>query len=221
VVFEKVVASRRNLGLPFLEYLIVRHRIQDAAEVAGWIAQNREPANRDALLDYVDAAIDAGETAAAWRVRNRFEGAQPLLGNGDFAAPLLNRGFDWRIAVGDGIAVARTQVGVPALSIEFSGREPESCELLKHALALESGAWYVMRFDYRTVDLSAHTGVSWRMGTAPEAALDASAAWKRQEWHFRALGGAELSLTYRRAPGTTRAEGQLFLRNARIDAAPL
>jgi hypothetical protein len=224
-VFENVVAPRRDLDLPFLEYLIARHRIRDAQEIAVRIAHDRAPASRDAVLDYIDAAIDAGETAAAWRVRSQLAGAQPLLSNGDFAAPLLNRGFDWKIAAADGIAVARTEDGGPALSIEFSGREPESCELLRQALALEPGARYVLRFEYRTVELPEHTGVSWRLGTAaeaaPEAGLVASAAWKSQDWNFRAAGPAELGLTYRRTPGSTRAEGQLFLRNARIDAAPL
>ena len=220
-VFEKVVAPRPGLDLPFLEYLIARHRIPDAAEVAARLARDPSPASRDAVLDYMDAAIDAGETVAAWRVGNQLGGAQPLLGNGDFAGPLLNRGFDWKTIGPDGISVARTEDRGPALSIEFSGREPESCDLLKHALPLEPGAMYVMRFDYRTVELSLHTGISWRLGSASQAALDASAAWKRQEWRFRAPDAADLTLTYRRTPGNTRAEGQLFLRNARIDAAPL
>jgi hypothetical protein len=220
-VFEEVVAPRRDLGLPFLEYLIASHRIQDAAEVAGRIASDRAPASHDALLDYMDAAIDAGETTAAWRVQNQFAGAQPLLLDGDFAGPLFNRGFDWKIAAADGIGVARTRDGGPALSIEFSGREPESCELLSHVVALEAGVMYVMRFDYRTVALSGDTGVSWRLGTASAVALDASPGWKRQEWYFRAVDAADLKLAYQRAPGSIRAEGQLFLRNARIDLAPL
>jgi hypothetical protein len=220
-VLEKVVTPQRALELPFLEYLIARHRIHDAAEVAVRIARDRSPIANEALMDYIDAAIDAGETAQAWRVRSQFAGAQPLLVNGDFAGPLLNRGFEWKIAAADGISVARTQDGGPALATEFSGRETESCELLSHALALKAGAMYVMRFDYRTVDLPAHTGVSWRLGAGREFALDASAGWNPEEWRFRADGAGNLTLAYHRAPGSTRAEGRLFLRNARIDAAPL
>jgi O-antigen ligase len=221
-VFEKVVAPRQDLDLPFLEYLIARHRIRDAAEVAGRIAHDRSPTARDELLDYIDAAIDAGETAQAWRVRNQFpaNGPNPVLVNGDFAGPLLNRAFDWKIPATDGVIVARTQDSGPAVAIEFSGREPESCELLNHTLALEAGAMYVMRFDYRTVQLAAHTGISWVLG-AGRVPLDASVGWKTEEWRFRATGPGNLVLTYRRSPGSTRAEGRLFLRKAQIDAAPL
>jgi hypothetical protein len=142
--------------------------------------------------------------------------------NGDFASPLLNRGFDWKVTDNSGIGIARTQDGGSALSLDFSGREAESCELLSHPVALEPGALYVMHFDYRTVDLSPHTGVSWRLGTGSAFALDASADWKRAEWQFRAVGPRNLKLIYQRIPGSTRAEGRLFLRNARIElAAPI
>jgi hypothetical protein len=177
--------------------------------------------DREALLEYIDAAIRSGETGAAWRVQSVLFGEPPLLVNGDFATPLLNRGFDWKPAATAGVGVARTQDRGPALAIEFSGREPESCELLSHALALRPGTAYVLRFEYRTVDFLANSGISWRLGNQMGAALAASAGWKQQEWRFRAATQSNLELVYGRAPGTMRAEGRLFLRNARIEAAPL
>lgn len=225
-VFERVVAQQPRLQLPFLNYLVFRHRIADAVEVAEQLALSRQPAAPDAvqvnhaLDDYVDAAIEAGETTSAWRIQGQLAVARPLLVNGDFAGPLSNRGFDWKAATAEGIGMARTQDHGPVLSIELSGSERESCELLSHVLVLEPGASYIMRFDYRTVDFPTHTGVSWQLGDEI-AGIEAAVDWKHEEWRFQATDARSLELVYRRTPGGTRAEGRLFLRNARIDRAPL
>jgi O-antigen ligase len=219
-VFAKLVNAYPALEAPFLDYLLVRHRIHEATEVAQKMTEEAAPSDRDALFDYIDAAIDAGEVAAAWQVQGRLWGTQTLMVNGDFARPLSGRGFDWRIEPTKGVSMARTEDGGSALSVEFSGREPESCGLLDHALALDDEVNYVLRFDYRSVGLPAQTGISWRLESAGVFAFEASMNWTHEVWRIRGTT-RKLKLAYQCIAGNARAEGRFFLRNVQIDVAPL
>ena len=59
-----------------------------------------------------------------------------LITNGDFATEPSGHGFDWRLAHPPGV----TDIALPgAHRIVFSGKQPESCELLRQFVVLEPG----------------------------------------------------------------------------------
>ncbi len=156
--------------------------------------QQSDASARDALLDYIDQAIAEGHAATAsdiWR----------LLGE-----PANGRGFDWRIAPADGVYVTRNP---GEWRMEFSGREPETCELLRRPLPAGE---FVLRYEYRTENLAAKTGIAW----GPQL-LDSASAWRAAE---APLTAGWIRLTYRRPSGSVRAEGVLWLRNLRVEPAP-
>jgi hypothetical protein len=163
------------------------------------------------------------------------------LTNGAFATPPLSNGFDWRLPADVGL---RHISNPGALRIVFSGRQPESCEALSQWLPLLPQRKYRLRFEYRTADLENPTGLSWQLrdpsggGLPLDSPLVAGGDWRAQEVSFstsstsstpsahstqstHSTSGetrlARLGLLYRRATGTTRIEGSLWLRNVVLD----
>jgi O-antigen ligase len=218
------VQGRPEAKRQFLYYLLEHHRLTAAHTEALEIARHAEIDDRDALLGYIDAALLAGNGDAAWEVWQRLcprlvpcEDATHGVVNGDFAAPILNRGFDWLLPSPAGVAATQVRPGRPALSLSFSGKEPEACEILAHYIPLHTGVRYLVRFEYRTAGLPPHTGLYWSLGGDLAFPFDSSETWSPAEWRF--LPTAEmgrLSLGYRRYPGTTRLEGAVLLRNVRL-----
>ncbi len=194
-IFDRI--GNTQMEEPFLRYLIANRGAAAADEMALRVAhrlQQSDASARDALLDYVDQAIAEGHAATAsdiWR----------LLGE-----PANGRGFDWRIAPADGVYVTRNRGG---WRVEFSGKEPEKCELLRRPLP---AGGFVLRYEYRTENLAAHTGIAW--GAQP---LDSASAWRAAE---APASAGWIRLTYRRPSGNTRAEGVLWLRSLRVEPAP-
>lgn len=108
------------LARAYLDYLVVKGRWEDAAEVAVRIssdfvrssripcrepdASRRQAADRALLENIVDRLIAAGRVRAAVNLWNGFSGLRALdpdhgisLTNGDFAREPTNTGFDWRL----------------------------------------------------------------------------------------------------------------------------
>ena len=129
------------------------------------------------------------------------------LTNGNFQFVPLQQGFDWRTSQDPEISITRTQ-SPPELRFHLSGKQPEHCELLSQFLPLSPGRRYTFRFEYRT----SITGLSW--GRPISAADD----WKHQEVSLSSPG--KLALLYDRPSGSTRAEGEIWLRNTSIALAP-
>jgi hypothetical protein len=173
----------------------------------------------------VDAELEAGDTESSWQLWRQLcrslipcEASGGGLTNGSFSTPILNRGFDWRLSELPGVTATRIQDGGPALTLSFSGKEPEDCELLAHYALLSAGTRYKVSFEYRTVGLPQSTGLYWSGGPQPAYEFHAAESWSRASWSFLSSGeSGRLALAYRRYPGTTRLEGALFLRNVRLE----
>jgi len=225
IVLHRMAVSQ-SVQRKLLGYLITHNRLPDAHAVASRMVHDAAPEDSEVLLEYIDAALAAAYTGPAreiWeqlgRRRRMPYNHDSLITNGDFALPILNRGFDWRLARVDGVDAVQTRDQGPNLSWSFSGKQQEQCELLAQFLPLSNGAAYVMRFQYRTADLPEHTGLLWSLGQGREYPLDSSEEWTWAEWRVAASGGTErLLLAYRRRLGTTRIEGSFFLRNVRLEA---
>jgi O-antigen ligase len=222
---EPAIAGRPGTERQFLEYLVQHQHLEAAHRSALRVVNRATPEDKLALLAYVDSQLASGNAAAPWEIwRQLCRGLIPCdasangLANGSFAVPILNRGFDWRLPPVPGVTASQISDGEPVLSLSFSGKEPEDCELLFHFLPLHGGARYMLRLEYRTAGLPQHTGLYWSAGAQPTYEFDASETWSPAKWDFPSSGEiGRLALAYRRYPGTTRLEGALFLRNVRLE----
>jgi hypothetical protein len=193
------------------------------------IARRTQSEHRQVLLDYIDQSLAAGRFTSAFEIwdelcRKRLlpyeAGSTVILVNGDFAQPILNRGFDWNIISNTGVAAMR--LGGSGLQIMFSGNQPEQVDILSHFVPVVKSAVYVLRFQYRTADLPRQTGLFWSLAGQQQSPLAAAEDWSPAEWQFQApASAARLVLNYRRFPGTTRGAGKLLLRKVELKAESL
>jgi len=226
VVEDRVVTPKHGVEILFLDYLLRHNRVPDADCVASRIASAPRTGDAEPLLNFIDRNVAAGRYEAARQVWDSMSkdhllpyavntGWGPV--NGDFSRPVSSRGFDWRLPAVEGITTAESRQPGPALEVEFSGKQPEICELLSQFVFLDRGKNYNLRFEYRTIDLPNQTGLTWTLGKNRVFELSGSRDWAAAEWPFRAAANVErLSLGYHRVPGTTRTEGALTLRQVRI-----
>jgi O-antigen ligase len=211
-VLDRVAAPRPAAMRSLLAYLVRAQRLDDAEMIAARVSEHATAADRDALLDYIEAAHAAGHATEALRVWDAMcRGG--LVSQGGMR---IGRGFDWHLLPVRGTQVTEDSRG---LRVSFSGQQAEYCELATRPLALEKGGTYVMHCRYRTSDLPANSGLYWSLGPGREFPVDAAETGRTAEWTFTATAEAEqLSLRYRRAEGTTRIEGYLSLEEVAIHA---
>jgi hypothetical protein len=179
-------------------------------------------ANDPYLLNLADRQLRAANTAAAIELWNIASGLGPIepsagriLTNGTLDRAPLNLGFDWRLGQAEGIASSWKP---SELMFTFSGSEPENCVLLEQTIYLVPGH-FRLRFDYLTRDAPA-AGIRWSLDKTEGPLIEPSERWKEGAFEVpRTRGLAHLRLFYRREPGTTRAEGQIEIRNLRLEAS--
>jgi O-antigen ligase len=211
-------------------YIMTRRQTDDLSAQAHSLAETASIDDRLVLLDYTDRALGAGQidTAAdVWTLLSAKglvagpKDSKSLLSNGDFREDIINRGFDWRTHPVDGIAPERqVRDGSPLLAVSLSGRQPENCDVISQFLHLQPGTSYTFAFEYRTESLPADTGLAWSFAGLPPLGLKASTEWTTGRADVRGTRQLDrLLLKYSRVPGTTRAEGALFLRN--VSLAPV
>jgi hypothetical protein len=98
----------------------------------------------------------------------------------------------------------------------FSGKQPESSELLRHFVALNPGKVYSLRWEARTQGFTSPSGIEWTAGTA-HAAFDTAQDWRAGSMDFKVDFKAEtaflpITLAYHRPTGQARAEGSVEIR---------
>ena len=89
---------------------------------------------------------------------------------------------------------------------------------------LQAISWTQAReaVDVIAAELPKETGVTWSVDPRQEFELEAAPDWSRGEWRFQApADAARLVLAYRRALGTTRREGTIFLRQVELKGETL
>ena len=230
-VLDRVVAGRRFAEREYLVYLIKLDRLTDAHVAALRIARTAGRPDREALLNYVERSLAAGRSVPALEIWNElcvrrlvpYRAATPgTLVNGDFRQPMLSRGFDWVERQAAGVLMSRMPETGPGLEIALSGNQPERCEILAHYVPVAPRKAYVLRFQYRTAELPKDTGVIWSVDPRQEFPLAAAADWAQGQWRFEtSRDAARLVLAYRRAPGTTRQEGTVYLRRVELQEESL
>ncbi len=226
IVLKRVVVPRRMVEREYLSYLLEKSRLADAHKVAMLIAEAGSVQDRDVLLDYIDRAL-AGlrfdQAATIWDrlcVNQLVPYAPSIPGtlvNGDFSWPILNRGFDWQAAAPGCATIAQTHTAGSALELFLAANRPQSCEITHQFVRLAAGVRYVIRFQYRTIELPDPTGVFWSMGESHEYELGSSPDWTNAEWRWQAAEDrGRLALAYRRKAGSTRHEGTVLVRRVRL-----
>jgi hypothetical protein len=143
------------------------------------------------------------------------------LTNGDFSSKPVSAGFDWRISPAEGITTIR-DAQPPSFRISFSGRQPERWALMEQVLPVQPSQTYRVSYSAKGVGVPAASGLRWvaseLAGGKELASLSlrpGEETWRNEALSFVAPGDARavrLVLEYRRAPGTTRFEGALWLR---------
>ena len=232
-IFDRAIPERPAVLTRYLDFLVGENRLDAAAPIA---AKLREKADSGAaLLRYCDRLLASGrgeEAMEIWkglavrklipyRPDSLFAGAEALT-NGDFGQPPLKSGFDWRFAETGGIDIDR-EGQPPAISVTFTGKQPESSEILSQYVALLPDREYQLSVKYRTRDIAEQSGLSCVLVASDSRdLLDGSGvvqggAENDRELTFRfrtktTTKVARLVFTYRRMTGTMRIEGNLILR---------
>ncbi len=131
---------------------------------------------------------------------------------GDFEPGANGHGFDWRLSTPSG--VTHTDIDQPRLMhrIDFDGREPESCELLRQTLLLEKGRRYRLRWNASSSGIPPPGGIEWRI-----AGVRAPASGPGELEFTAPAEIADLKLIYQRPPGQPRPEGRLELWGVRLE----
>jgi hypothetical protein len=117
------------------------------------------------------------------------------------------------------------------LRLSFSGKQPETCEILSEFVPLAPARKYLLSVRYETDEIEGDTGLSWRVLDVRDGAdlLEGTGQLKGKE---RVEGDEELSFTtpaetqlarvalmYQRVLGTVRITGSISLRNVRLSIA--
>lgn len=225
----------------YLSFLIQRENLDAAEAVGDLLAPQAGEAETPLLLFYCDRLLQKGRDRPALRfwntlcLRHRIV-RQPLqpgsgvsLTNGDFSAVPLETAFDWRLPRAEGIAFVVPAGPAGGLRASFSGRQPEASRVLEQVLPLLPSRRYRLRFSYRTEGIAAGSGLRWEVARLTGGEWSAGSAdlygenWKQEEFDFTTppdMGLGRLALSYRRALGTTRIEGSVWLRQVSLDFAP-
>ena len=140
----------------------------------------------------------------------------------DFNFPLLERGFGWRVTHDTGVFVAKAAM---SLRFEFDGNEPEALGLLSAYVALVPDRAYRLTWKTDASELGARRdpGFAWQIVQQPGNVITACPpllqAGDEGMCNFKSLpnaGRSQLDLIYRRATGTTRAQGMLRIANVNL-----
>jgi tetratricopeptide (TPR) repeat protein len=229
-ILREVIPDRVPILAQYLDFLIRQGRLEDAGAAAERLFNIGGPEQAPLLVAYADALIRAQEGAAARRWWNRLAARRfiphaPLtpeapLANGDFRAPALGAGFDWRLAQVQGV-YSELLPSAGQVRFSFSGSQPEQCRLLEQIVLLPAGRSCRLRFRYRTTAFGCPSGLGWSLTRFSDGAavpLDGhdlcGDSWREAELRLSAPPQeslARLALDYARRPGTTRIEGELRL----------
>jgi hypothetical protein len=241
-ILSGAVPAQPRILAQYLSFLIQREDLDAAEAVGDLLAPQAGEAETPVLLLYCERLLQKGQDRPSLRfwntlcLRHQID-RQPLqpgcgvsLTNGDFSALPLQVAFDWRLQHAEGIAFS-VPAGPPGgLRASFSGRQPEAGRVLEQVLPLLPARRYRLRFRYRTEGIAAGSGLRWEVarlsggGECSASSADLSGEdWKQEEFDFTTppdKGLARLALSYRRASGTTRIEGSVWLRTVSLDFAP-
>lgn len=223
----------------YLYFLLERGDLEAAYAAASRLAETGSDKDRGGLLDTTGALFAGGRMADAVALWNRAVRAgwvalstlDPAAGKSLASGHFGERpggGFDWTYSLPEGVAVSRSETG-GALCLEFSGRQPESCDLLSQPVPLLAGRNYKLTIHYRTPGIPAGSGMRWSVmpvaGGRPIYAgpLNSSEESSQQTFSFETPAQEtplKIVFSYTRATGSTRVEGKLWIEGVELTLVP-
>jgi tetratricopeptide (TPR) repeat protein len=216
-ILERAIPDQPDLLGAYLAYLLGQHR-DAAGPVAVRLAAMRDPAYTGLLEAACDALLDSGNSNDAREVWRLLGGPAPGgIANGDFARLPVNHGFDWRLLESAG--VTHVHLDPSGHRILLSGKQPESCGLLRQIAAVETGKQYELHWETRTQGIAPPSGIEWNVA-GRRAAVAAAEDWQKGAVSFTAPAGlVPITLVYRRPTGQPRAEGFIEIRSVSLQEA--
>ncbi len=208
-VLTRAIPDRHEVLAAYLYYVMDLHH-EAAGPAALKLARWRDPSDVAEVETACDLLIDAGKFADARDLWRQMGHAQTgLIPNGDFAEEPSGHGFDWRPSPVEGVAY----VPLPgSYRITFSGKQPESSDLLRQFVALQPGKAYSLRWEARTQGFASPSGIEWTAGVT-HAPLEPAQDWRSGGIDFKAEAAfLPITLAYHRPTGQARAEGSVEIR---------
>lgn len=238
VILDRAVPPSPLGRARFLHFLVRAGHLDAAGPVVRELAPDVRPEDRYVFLDYCEHCIRQGradEAVFTWNalVRRKIHGPydelDPARGrsltNGTFAAPVLSRGFDWRIHEAPGTGSRRA--GPPAgLVLSLSGRQAGATVLVSQTAPVRPRQRYLLSYRCGVAGLGVVRGIRWRVAdlAAPQPVLldeelRCGAGEEATELPFQAgaSGLVRLELRYARPPGQVRWSGELQLIEVALD----
>jgi hypothetical protein len=233
VILSRGIPDENQFLAPYLSFLLSENRWSAAEACALRMLPRADDRDVPGLLHYCELLLQKGRVSPALTIWNSLSEKKLLpyppvipdrgntLVNGEFRHEPFLGAFDWHLIEADGI---RGQVldGDGGLRISFSGKQPESCEVLTQFLALAPSRTYELRFEYRlSASAGSNAGLQWKLLEPSGSELPSrspqlsSQEWKQEKVAFSSppsTRAVRLALVYKRMPGTTRIEGAITLR---------
>jgi len=208
-ILTRGIPAQHDVLATYLAFVLDQHR-EAAGAVALRLAALHDPADASLLEASCDLLLDSGKIAEALEIWRQLGHQRPgLITNGDFMTEPSGHGFDWRPAHPPGVS----DVQIPGMHrMVLSGKEPESCELLRQFVVLEKGKSYSLTWEARTKDFGAPTGIKWSAGSA-NGVIERAEDWRAGGLVFKAEAPVmPIKLEYQRPMGHARAEGWIEIR---------
>jgi hypothetical protein len=225
-ILSRAIPSDQGSLAAYLSYVAYTPHLDAILPVAREFAEGagKGQSDRSTLTDLLflscNVLLDAGRDAEAVQVWQLLGFPSPIgvTNPGFVAGPQRFEGFDWRIVTTQGVTHLNLEAG--GHRIKLSGDQSESIELLHQIVAgLSPGVTYRLRWDARTSQLPATTGMEWRIADG-QGTIAGSDDTLSGQLVFRAQQEFQtLSLVYARPKGQTRAMGSLDLMKVWIEPA--
>lgn len=234
-----LIPAQGAVPFQYLYYLRVRNRLDAALELWPRVlsAASPEPGVVGVMTDLAASLVQANRVSDAVRTWNqlvdrgmvasgKLEPAQGIsIADPDFRFPIVERGFGWFLTHEAGVVISPAS---PGLRFEFDGKEPESSQLLTTIAPLLPGRSYrlISRADAARLSSPRDPGFLFQVVQEPGDFIsecppmlpsggDAACQFTTRP----NTAWARLNLLYKRALGTTRAEGVLELRTVKLEFA--
>src|ERR1035441_886637 len=233
-LIDRLEIRRPDIQAAYLSYLLSQNRLDLIGPATHRLLDQGRESDVPLLLTACDRLISAELTDDALALWNGLAkarkipyaplapDAEKILANDSFLPTSALQGFAWRLPTVDGISASREE-NPSGLRLTFSGAQPENCEPLYRVLPVRENTVYEFTVLYRTAGIQPDTGLGWRVTDMDGGNLmeDPESLASENEAHsitrFTVPSGCRLvriNLEYQRAPGTTRIEGSIILREA-------
>ena len=225
----------------YLHLVLRQGKVEDAYAAAAQLMRIGSRESSNSILETSESLFAAGKIDPAvdlWNtaIRLRWVAGSPLdpasgrsLANGSFAGEPLERGFDWKTSLPSGVS-ASLSAPDRSLSLVFSGRQPENCELMSQFVPLLPGRHYQIKVRYRLPSLGSASGLQWSVLPLPSGKplmmgmLEGSGGeFVEHSFAFETAheqGPLRIALAYNRLPGTVRLEGEFRIQSVQLTLLP-